>query len=113
MYSGQKGSFTEAGREMLINRTLGSIICDNTEITHVPGNVFNLMGSDHFTSCDDVPKIDVATLIDFEAVAGSDGTNGPPGPPGPNGPPGPPSPGPHDPMGTLQSEMGDKFPFGN
>ena len=101
MYSGQKGSFTEAGREMLINRTLGSIICDNTEITHVPGNVFNLMNSTQFTSCDDVPQINVATLIDFEATA-------PPLPPGP----GPnPQPGPNG--GTLQSEMGDKFPFGN
>lgn len=65
----QKGSFTEAGRRFLLRRTLAGIICDNTDITHVPENVFQLTDSGSFISCDDAPKLNrnrVKTLLKFQ-----------------------------------------------
>jgi len=62
----QAGSFTNAGRGMLIQRTLAGIICDNTAITDIPKNVFLLQKREDFINCDDAPKIDVAILLEFE-----------------------------------------------
>jgi peroxidase len=54
----QAGSFTMQGRQILINRTLAGVICDNTKITFVPENAFELTNPEDFISCDGAPKID-------------------------------------------------------
>ena len=46
------------GRQILINRTLAGVICDNTKITFVPENAFELTDPKDFISCDGAPKID-------------------------------------------------------
>ena len=69
MHTGQRGSFTEAGRNNLKQRKLGHIMCDNTEITAVPENVFLLEDPSNFIDCDDhskIKQIDVAELLKFE-----------------------------------------------
>ena len=53
----EAGSFTRQGRRHLLRRTLAGIICDNTDITHVPKNVFLLTSPENFISCDDVPHL--------------------------------------------------------
>jgi len=75
-HTGERGSFTEAGRTDLKNRKLGHIICDNTKITAVPQNAF-LLDLDEktkaqdvgkFMDCKDSPQLNVATLLEFEQM---------------------------------------------
>ena len=70
MHTGQRGSFTEAGRNNLKQRKLGHIMCDNTDITAVPENVFLLEKDiNKFIDCDNhdkIKQIDVAELLKFE-----------------------------------------------
>jgi len=65
----QAGSFTSQGRQILINRTLAGVICDNTKITFVPENAFELTDPEDFISCDGAPKIDqenISVLLQTE-----------------------------------------------
>ena len=64
----QAGSFTRQGRQILIDRTLSGVICDNSDITDVPKDAFKLTKREDFISCDDAPKInqqDIGELLKF------------------------------------------------
>jgi len=65
----QAGSFTRQGRQILIDRTLSGVICDNSDITDVPKDAFKLTKREDFISCDDAPKInrkEIRELLKFE-----------------------------------------------
>merc|ERR1711962_926033 len=63
-HKNQKGSFTKAARTTLINRTLAGIICDNTNISAVPRNVFSITPTTEFINCDEAPKLgDISYLL--------------------------------------------------
>ena len=58
--------FTKKARETLVARTMSGIICDNSAITKVPDNVFNLDSTT--VDCSDTNKIDssnIAELLKF------------------------------------------------
>ena len=60
----EKGSFTKSARTTLINRNLAGIICDNTNISAVPRNVFSIIPSTEFINCDETPKLgDISDLL--------------------------------------------------
>ena len=66
----QAGSFTEQGRKLLIARTLAGVICDITEITHVPKDAYVLTSRTNFISCDNTPKIErgeIRELLKFSS----------------------------------------------
>lgn len=64
-HTGQTGSFSQSGRQMLINRSLAGVICDNTAIQKVKQNVFELeSASNPFVECSTIAQLtDVNTLI--------------------------------------------------
>ena len=62
-HKNEAGSFTRQGREILINRTLAGVICDNTDIAAVPEDAFALTDRNKFISCDDTPRLDLAEII--------------------------------------------------
>ena len=64
-HKNQAGSFTRQGRQILINRTLAGVICDNTDIAAVPENAFALTDQSKFISCDDTPKIDKEDITEL------------------------------------------------
>ena len=64
-HKNQAGSFTRQGRQILINRTLAGVICDNTDIAAVPENAFALTDQSKFISCDDTPKIDEEDITEL------------------------------------------------
>ena len=65
-HKNQKGSFTKSARETLKSRTLAGIICDNTEITAVPSNVFMVTQKSNFINCNDTPKFgDIHALLEI------------------------------------------------
>ena len=64
----QAGSFTRQGRQILIDRTLSGVICDNTDITDAPKDAFKLTNRGDFISCDNAPKInqkEIRELLKF------------------------------------------------
>lgn len=61
-HTGQSGSFTKAGRSILVGRTLAGIICDNTAITKVPANVFELTDPSAFIPCSQTPTLNSAQV---------------------------------------------------
>ena len=64
----QAGSFTRQGRQILIDRTLSGVICDNTDITDAPKDAFKLTQRGDFISCDNAPKInqkEIRELLKF------------------------------------------------
>ena len=54
----QKGGFTPEAKKILIKRNLGGVICDNTDITNVPANVFKYQSSENFVDCGQIAKLD-------------------------------------------------------
>ena len=61
--------FTREARETLIARTMSGILCDNSAITKVPDNVFNL--DSNTIDCSSTAKIDasnIAELLRFNDV---------------------------------------------
>jgi len=59
----QAGGFTKEAREILINRTLGGVICDNTGISAVPSDVFTYTGSTKsFVDCNSASKLDGSNI---------------------------------------------------
>ena len=65
-HKNEAGSFSTKAREMLIDRTLAGIICDNTGITAVPSNVFLVTDSNKFIKCEDTPKLkDIKELLEI------------------------------------------------
>ena len=57
-HNGQEGGFTTKAKKILINRTLGGVICDNTAITAVPNDVFTYRSTASFVDCDKTAKLD-------------------------------------------------------
>jgi len=65
-HKNEAGSFSTKAREMLIDRTLAGIICDNTAITSIPSNVFLVTNSNKFIKCEDTPKLkDIKELLEI------------------------------------------------
>ena len=66
-HKNQPGSFTKSARNLLINRTFAGLICDNTDLTSVRGNVF-LLKSD-FIDCENkAPQLeldDISNLLEI------------------------------------------------
>jgi len=59
----QAGGFTKEAREILINRTLGGVICDNTGISAVPSDVFTYTGgTKSFVDCNSASKLDGSNI---------------------------------------------------
>jgi len=52
--------FTKSGRETLVARTMSGIICDNSAITKVPDNVFNLDSTT--VDCSSTAKVDASNI---------------------------------------------------
>ena len=63
-HKNEAGSFSTKAREMLIDRTLAGIICDNTNILAVPANVFRITSPNAFINCIDTPSLNIASLIE-------------------------------------------------
>ena len=60
---GQAGSFTNTGVDTLLSRKLSDIICDNTEITKLPTNSFNVPGANNeFKFCTDATHLNIAAI---------------------------------------------------
>ncbi|AWP15193.1 putative eosinophil peroxidase-like isoform 2 [Scophthalmus maximus] len=114
------GVFTRRQKAALSSATLSKIICDNTGITSVPHNAFNVIsGKNRLVRCNNIRGVDLTAWrericsdnsecdpVEPSAPAESPGQRGPVGPqgprgrrgrrghrghPGPRGPPGPPS----------------------
>ena len=66
----QAGSFTKEGRQILIDRTLSGVICDNTAITDVPEDAFRLTDPSKFISCDYAPKIEKKEILELLKFTG-------------------------------------------
>ena len=63
-HTGQHGSFTKPARTLLKKRTLAGIICDNTDISAIPANVFLMTHKSNFINCTDTPKLsDILGLL--------------------------------------------------
>lgn len=57
-HKGQAGGFTKKAKEILINRSLGGVICDNTKISSVPSDVFSYTSTKSFVDCSTTAKLD-------------------------------------------------------
>ena len=57
-HNGQEGGFTTKAKKILIDRTLGGVICDNTAITAVPNDVFTYQSTANFVDCNKTAKLD-------------------------------------------------------
>ena len=55
--------FTTIARETLVARTMSGIICDNSAITKVPDNVFNL--DSNTVDCSATSKIDASNIAEL------------------------------------------------
>ena len=63
-HTSQNGSFTKSARTILKKRTLAGIICDNTDISAIPANVFLMTDKSNFINCTDTPKLsDILGLL--------------------------------------------------
>ena len=63
-HTGQHGSFTKSARTILKKRTLAGIICDNTDISAIPTNVFLMTHTINFINCTDTPRLaDILGLL--------------------------------------------------
>ena len=63
-HTSQNGSFTKSARAILKKRTLAGIICDNTDISAIPANVFLMTHKNNFINCTDTPKLsDILGLL--------------------------------------------------
>ena len=56
-HKGQAGGFTDDARRNLMQRTLAGIICDNTDITKVPEDVFFRTDAEQFLDCSEIPSL--------------------------------------------------------
>ena len=63
-HQGQTSSFTKDGRRTLVSRTLAGVICDNTNISATPSNVFLVTDPSNFVDCSKAPSLgDISELM--------------------------------------------------
>merc|ERR1712136_234605 len=51
--------FTEEQRNEIDRHSWAKVICDNTDVTSIPREAFDLMAPSEYTSCDDIPGLDL------------------------------------------------------
>ena len=52
-------TYDSAQRNEIDRHSWAKVICDNTDVTSMPREAFDLMAPSEYTSCDDIPGLDL------------------------------------------------------